>query len=339
MDLNTLWFILICVLFIGYFFLEGFDYGVGILLPFIGKSDVERRAVIQTIGPVWDANEVWLLTAGGAIFAAFPQWYATMFSGFYLALFLMLVALIARGVAFEFRSKDERPAWRGLFDWLIFGGSLVPALLWGVAIANIVEGVPIDAHMNYVGGFFNLLNPYALVGGLATLLVFTLHGAVYLTMKSEDEIRARARRAAYRVGWAAAGMAILFVAFSALRTDMFDKPGVGVLPGVVAVLAGLSLVATRLFLDRRREGWSFISTGVAILLVVASVFLTLFPRVMVSSLNPKWDLTVYNASSNPYSLHVMTIVAFTALPIVLAYLAWTYWIFRKRTSIKQVMHY
>ncbi len=339
MDLNTLWFILICVLFIGYFFLEGFDYGVGILLPFIGKSDIERRAVIQTIGPVWDANEVWLLTAGGAIFAAFPQWYATMFSGFYMALFVMLVGLIARGVAFEFRSKNEDAVWRAVFDWLIFFGSVVPALLWGVAIANIVEGVPIDAQMNYVGGFTNLLNPYALVGGLATLLVFTLHGAVYLTMKSEDAIHERARRAAYKIGWAAAGMAILFVAYSALRTDMFDKPGVGALPGIVATLAGLSLVATRLFLDRRREGWSFISTGLAILLVVTSVFLTLFPRVMVSSLNPKWDLTVYNAASNPYSLHVMTIVALTALPIVLAYLAWTYWIFRKRTSVKQAMHY
>ena len=339
MDLNTLWFILICVLFIGYFFLEGFDYGVGILLPFIGKSDIERRAVIQTIGPVWDANEVWLLTAGGAIFAAFPQWYATMFSGFYMALFVMLVGLIARGVAFEFRSKNEDAVWRAVFDWLIFFGSVVPALLWGVAIANIVEGVPIDAQMNYVGGFGNLLNPYALVGGLATLLVFTLHGAVYLTLKSEDAIRERARRAAYKIGWAAAGMVMLFVAYSAQRTDMFDKPGVGVLPGIVAMLAGLSLVATRVFLDRRREGWSFISTGLAILLVVTSVFLTLFPRVMVSSLNPKWDLTVYNAASNPYSLHVMTIVALTALPIVLAYLAWTYWIFRKRTSVKQAMHY
>ena len=339
MSLNTLWFILVCVLFIGYFFLEGFDYGVGILAPFIGKSDLERRAVIQTIGPVWDANEVWLLTAGGAIFAAFPQWYATMFSGFYLALFLMLVALIARGVAFEFRSKDERKHWRSLFDWLIFFGSAVPALLWGVAIANIVEGVPIDAHMNYVGGFFNLLNPYAIVGGLATLLVFTLHGAVYLTMKTEGELNERARRAAYSIGWAAAGIAILFVVLSAFRTDMFDKPGLGVWPGVVAVCAGLSLIATRLLLDRHKEGWSFISTGVAILFVVVSVFLTLFPRVMVSSLNPKWDLTVYNAASNPYSLHVMTIVALTALPIVLAYLAWTYWVFRQRTSLKQSMHY
>ncbi len=339
MSLTTLWFILICVLFIGYFFLEGFDYGVGILLPFVGNTDLERRAVIQTIGPVWDANEVWLLTAGGAIFAAFPQWYATMFSGFYLALFLMLVGLIARGVAFEFRSKDERPLWRGLFDWLIFFGSVVPALLWGVAIANIVEGVPIDAQMNYVGNFFTLLNPYALLGGLVTLLVFTLHGAVYLTMKTELELNARARRAAYAVGWAAAGAAILFVLYSGLHTDMFSRPGIGMLPGVVAILAGLSLVATRLFLDRRKEGWSFFSTGVAILLVVASVFLTLFPRVMVSSLNPRWDLTVQNASSNPYSLHVMTIVALTALPVVLAYMAWTYWVFRRRTTLTQAMHY
>jgi cytochrome d ubiquinol oxidase subunit II len=339
MSLNTLWFLLIGVLFAGYFLLEGFDYGVGILLPFIGKNDQERRAVIQTIGPVWDANEVWLLTAGGAIFAAFPEWYATMFSGFYLALFLMLVALIARGVAFEFRSKDQRQGWRSLFDWLIFFGSAVPALLWGVAIANLMEGVPIDAHMNYVGGFFNLLNPYALLGGLLTLLVFTLHGAIYLTLKTEGDLNARSRVGAYKVGWIATGVALLFVAYSILRTDMFRSAHVGMLPGIIAVLAGLSLISTRLFLDRRKEGWSFFSTSVAIVLVVASVFLTLFPNVMVSSLNAEWNLTIYNAASNPYSLHVMTIVAFSALPIVLAYLIWTYWIFRKRVSIDQVMHY
>ncbi len=166
--LNTLWFILIGVLFIGFFLLEGFDYGVGILLPFLGKKDEERRVIINTIGPVWDGNEVWLLTAGGAMFAAFPNWYATLFSGFYLALFLMLLALIVRGVAFEFRSKDQTPRVAHAWDWLIFVGSFVPALLWGVAFGNIVRGVPIDADMNYVGGFFNLLNPYALLGGLVS---------------------------------------------------------------------------------------------------------------------------------------------------------------------------
>ncbi len=199
MDLNTVWFALVAVLVIGFFLLEGFDYGVGILLPFLGKDDQDRRVIINTIGPYWDGNEVWLITAGGAIFAAFPEWYATMFSGFYLALLLMLVALIVRGVAFEFRSKDRRPQWRGLWDWMIFFGSFVPALLWGVAFANLIRGVPINADMQYVGTFWDLLNPYALVGGLATLSAFTLHGAVFLSLKTKDELEERAHKAAARV--------------------------------------------------------------------------------------------------------------------------------------------
>jgi cytochrome d ubiquinol oxidase subunit II len=199
-DLNTLWFILITVLFIGYFILEGFDYGVGILLPFLGKDDQDRRVMINTIGPFWDGNEVWLLTAGGAIFAAFPHWYATMFSGFYIALVLMLLALIVRGVAFEFRSKDQHPAWRRTWDWAIFVGSFIPALLWGVALGNLLIGVPIDANMNYVGGFFNLLNPYALLGGLTTLSLFILQGAIFLGLKTEGQIAERAIAATKQVG-------------------------------------------------------------------------------------------------------------------------------------------
>ena len=202
-DLNTLWFFLIVILFIGYFILEGFDFGVGILLPFLGKDDQERRIIINTIGPVWDGNEVWLITAGGAIFAAFPNWYATMFSGFYLALVLMLFALIVRGVAFEFRSKDRYPKWRNFWDWMIFIGSFVPALLWGVALGNILRGVPIDENMIYVGTFFTLLNPYALLGGLTTLTVFTLQGAIFLGLKTTDEILDRAVAATRKVGPAA----------------------------------------------------------------------------------------------------------------------------------------
>ena len=193
MALNTLWFFLIIVLFIGFFFLEGFDYGVGMLLPFLGKNDPERRLIIRSIGPFWDANEVWLLTAGGAIFAAFPDWYATLFSGFYLALLLMLVALILRAVAFEFRNKDARPQWRSFWDWMIFLGSALPGFLWGVAITNIIEGVPIDAQMNYVGGFWNLLNPYALLGGLTLVALFALHGAIFLNLRTEGEMQERAQ--------------------------------------------------------------------------------------------------------------------------------------------------
>ena len=190
-NLETLWFVLIAVLWIGFFFLEGFDFGVGILLPFIGKDDTDRRVMINTIGPTWDGNEVWLLTAGGATFAAFPEWYATMFSGFYLPLFLILLALIIRGVAFEYRSKDKKPEWRSMWDWAIFIGSFLPALLFGVAFGNLVRGLEIDAAGEYVGGFWALLNPYSLVMGVASLVLFTLHGAIFLALKSDGEVRER----------------------------------------------------------------------------------------------------------------------------------------------------
>lgn len=199
MDLNTIWFVLIAILYVGFFVLEGFDFGVGILLPFLGKNDTERRAIINTIGPHWDGNEVWLITAGGATFAAFPQWYATLFSGFYLPLFLLLVALILRGVAFEFRSKDDNPRWRSAWDWAIFAGSLVAALLLGVAFSNLARGVPIDAQMQYTGGFFYLLNPYALLGGLATVAAFAFHGAVFLSLKTTGDLLERVRQVATRL--------------------------------------------------------------------------------------------------------------------------------------------
>ncbi len=225
MDLSTLWFILVGVLFTGFFFLEGFDYGVGILMPFLGKMDEERRIILNTIGPVWDANEVWLITAGAAMFAAFPNWYATLFSGFYLALFLMLVALIVRAVAIEFRSKDKNPRWRTLWDWCIFFGSFVPALLWGVAMANIIRGVPIDANMEYVGGFFNLLNPYALLGGLAGLALFTLHGATFLSLRTEGELRQRVEALAKRL-WPLA----LFLGVATAAASYFARIIVGSAP-------------------------------------------------------------------------------------------------------------
>jgi len=221
MDLNTLWFMLVAVLFIGYFFLEGFDYGVGILLPFLAKDDQGRRVILNTIGPHWDGNEVWLLTAGGAIFAAFSGWYATLFSGFYLALVLMLVGLIVRGVALEFRSKDENPTWRETLDWLIFAGSLIPALVWGVALANIVKGVPIDASKNYVGGFFNLLNPYALLGGLTSLAGFTLHGAIFLCLKTTDDLMEKAHQIANQLWLPTLVLIFALVIAGYLATDVF----------------------------------------------------------------------------------------------------------------------
>lgn len=337
MDLNTVWFILIAVLFTGFFFLEGFDFGVGMLLPFLGKDDGDRRLIINSIGPFWDGNEVWLLTAGGAIFAAFPHWYATMFSGFYIALVLMLFALIVRAVAFEFRSKDERPAWRSLWDWMIFIGSFMPALLWGVAVGNLLIGVPIDAGMNYVGGFVNLLNPFALVGGLAFVALFVLHGAVFLSLRTDGEMLGRARSAARAAWLPAVALVVLFVGASFFVTDIFTKAGLT--PGPVPLVAAIFLLAAGWLLRKEREGWAFAATGLTIILATATVFMGLFPRVMISSLNPSWSLTIHNASSSPYTLQVMTVVAAMFVPIVLLYEGWTYWAFRKRLTRTQPMEY
>ncbi|AEF94940.1 cytochrome d ubiquinol oxidase, subunit II [Desulfotomaculum nigrificans CO-1-SRB] len=334
MDLNVLWFILVTVLFVGFFFLEGFDYGVGILLPFLGQNDTERRVIINTIGPVWDGNEVWLITAGGALFAAFPNWYATLFSGFYLALFLMLLALILRGVAFEFRSSDKSPAWRNLWDWLIFGGSLVSALLWGVAVTNLLQGVPINGNMQYVGTFGDLLTPYTLVGGVTTLLVFMLHGALFLTLKTEGEMVERAGRLARRIGIMAIPVIILLALLTYTNTDLFAKAGAGVVLGA----AGLCLILAHWLLRAGRHGWAFAANSLTIVLFTVSMFWGLFPRVMVSSLKPEWSLTIYNASSSPYTLKVMTVVALTMVPIVLLYQGWTYWVFRRRVNSKN-LHY
>ncbi|NOY60156.1 MAG: cytochrome d ubiquinol oxidase subunit II [Calditrichaeota bacterium] len=333
MDLNTVWFSLIAVLFTGFFFLEGFDYGVGILLPFMSKEDKKRRVIINTIGTFWDGNEVWLLTAGGAMFAAFPNWYATMFSGFYIALVFMLLALIVRGVSFEFRSKDKNPAWRSLWDWAIFFGSFVPALLWGVAMANLIRGVPIDANMNYTGGFFNLLNPYALVGGLASLSMFTLHGAIFLNLKTTDDVREKSRVVASKLWLPTIVLVLGFAVFSYFSTDMFSKRG------VTPIVAGLALLSVGWLIKKDRGGWAFIMSGVTIAFATITVFLGLFPRVMVSSLNEAWSLTIYNASSSPYTLKVMTIIAAIFTPIVLVYQAWTYWIFRKRISVDSDLEY
>jgi cytochrome d ubiquinol oxidase subunit II len=337
MDLNTLWFLLIGVLFTGFFVLEGFDYGVGILLPFLGKTDAERRRILNTIGPVWDGNEVWILTGGGAIFAAFPHWYATLFSGFYLALLLLLFALIVRGVAFEFRSKGESPAWRATWDWAIFGGSAVPALLWGVALANLLKGLPIDATKTFTGGFFDLLSPYALVSGLTSLALFVTHGAIFLDLKSSEPIRARAVATTKQVGPVATVLILLLVVSTYVWTDAFSRLGVN--PGLVPILALFSLLAAGALIHRSHMGWAFVMTSLTIALSVATIFLSLYPRVMVSSLDPDWSLTIYNAASTPYTLRVMSLVALVFVPIVLAYQAWTYWVFRHRITAESTLEY
>ncbi len=328
--LQTLWFILIAILWIGFFFLEGFDFGVGMLLPFLGKKDEERRAVINAIGPTWDGNEVWLLTAGGATFAAFPHWYATMFSGFYLALFLLLVGLILRGISFEYRSKDSNPAWRSRFDWMIAIGSFMASLLLGAAFANLARGVPIDENMMYTGNLFTLLNPYGLLGGLTTVVVFLLHGANFLGLKLEGELRERAIAFSKKLYIAAVVVATLLLIATYFYTDIRTKLGID--PGITPIASFVALLVAIYFINRKMEGWAFVMTALHIVLTQVTFFTLMFPRVMVSSLNPDWSLTIYNASSSQYTLTVMSVVALIFVPIVLAYQGWTYYMFRKRVS-------
>lgn len=330
MDLAALWFILVSVLFIGFFFLEGFDFGIGILLPFLGKNDTEKRVIINSIGPFWDGNEVWLITAGGAIFAAFPNWYATMFSGFYLALVVVLAALIARGTYFEYRSKKESAKWRNNWDIVMFVSSLLLAILWGTALANLIKGTPIDETMNFTGNFFSLLNIYTLWAGITTLAVFTYHGAIFLSLKTTGAIEERAKAAAKKLGPIALVVAIVLAVLSAIQTDMF-KSSIAIVAAIIGLVA---LVLTIVLMNKGKNKIAMITNGLAIASGVAALFAGLFPRVMVSTLG--YDLTITNASSSHYTLTIMTIVALTMVPIVLAYQAWTYWIFRKRVSTKEL---
>jgi len=335
MDLNTIWFALITVLFVGFFFLEGFDYGVGILLPFLGKNDNERRQIINSIGPFWDGNEVWMLTAGGAIFAAFPHWYATLFSGFYLALFLMLLALIVRAVAFEFRSKDENPQWRSLWDWALFVGSLLPALLWGVAVGNLMRGVEIDAGMNYGGGLLPLLNPFSLLVGVVFVSLFTLHGASFLSLKLGGPLMERAQAVAKKLWIPTVLVTVLFVVWTFFATDILSKFGAI----LAALIAAVALLAVGWFQKKRQDGRAFAMTGLTVICATIMVFVGLFPRVMISTLGEDLSLTIYNASASDYTLKIMTIVALIFVPIVLIYQGWNFYVFRERIGTETELEY
>ena len=329
MELTTVWFCLIAVLWIGYFALEGFDFGVGMLLPVLARDDRERRVLINTIGPVWDGNEVWLLVAGGATFAAFPEWYATLFSGFYLPLLAILLALIVRGVAFEYRHQRPEASWQGGWDRAVFWGSLVPAVLWGVAFANLVHGVPVDADGEYAGGLLTLLNPIGLLGGLVTGSLFLTHGAMFVALKTDGEIRHRARALAWRVGTPAAVLAVLFL----LLTQAETGTGASL---VLFAVAALALVAGLVAAYAGREGWAFLGTFVTIALAVAGLFVALFPDVMPSSTDPAFSLTTTNAAATDYTLRLMTWVAAVFTPLVIGYQAWSYWVFRKRISVHHI---
>lgn len=341
LELTTLWFILIAVLWTGYFVLEGFDFGVGMLLPILGRGrdaqgrpdaadgEARKRVMLTSIGPVWDANEVWVLTAGGAMFAAFPHWYATLFSGFYLPLLLILVALIVRNVGLDYRGKGSSPQWRARWDLAIIVGSFVPALLWGVAFANIVAGVPIDANREFTGNLFTLLNPLALLGGLTTLGLFLTHGAMYLVLKTEGDLRADARAMAWKAGLVTAALAVAFLAWINVSTGT-------ALSWACSGLAALALVGGLLAIQAGREGWAFTGTFLAIAFAVWALFGALFPDVMPSTTDPAYSLTAVNAASSELTLKIMTGAALVFTPIVLAYQGWTYWVFRRRIGVRHI---
>ena len=334
MDLQVLWFILVTVLFVGFFFLEGFDYGVGTILPFFGETDTERRMLINTIGPVWDGNEVWMITAGGAMFAAFPHVYATMFSMFYMALFLMLLGLIVRGVAFEFRSKFECSTWRTTWDYLIFFGSALPAFLWGVAVTNMLKGFAINENMIYKGTFFDLLSIYTIVGGIAFVLVFAYHGVAFLTLRLADtKLIERLRIIGVCLGGTAAIFYVIWFILTIFNTDMVNSILAIALYIVAATIFVISII---LLYKAKLYTKSFIASSLAIVFTTVAVFAGLFPRILISTLNPDWSLTIYNASSTEYTLTIMTVAAVVFVPVVLIYQGWTYWVFKKRISHKDL---
>jgi cytochrome d ubiquinol oxidase subunit II len=332
MHLSDLWFIAIAVLWSGYFVLEGFDFGVGILLPALGRDNTDRRVMINTIGPVWDGNEVWLLTAGGATFAAFPSWYAAMFSAFYLPLLLVLVALIIRGVAFEYRGKRDHPRWRAGWDAAIFLGSLLPALLWGVAFGNILHGIPLNAAGHFTGNFWTFLNPYALLGGVTTLTLFTLHGALFLALKTTGDLRARANEAAGIIALPVIAAGAGFLAWTEASYRSAATSGEGIASVALAAIAAVALVVAAGANWVHREGIAFAANFAAIAAATASLFTALYPHVLPSTLSPAYSLTTGNSASAAQTLAVMTVVACIFLPFVLAYQGWTYWVFRKRVA-------
>jgi len=334
----VIWFILIAILYAGFFVLDGFDMGVGMMLPFIGKNDKTRRMMVNAIGPHWDGNEVWLIVAGGATFAAFPNWYATLFSGFYLPFFLLLVALIFRGVAFEFRGKDESQKWKSFWDWAAFLGSLVAAFLFGVAFTNILRGVPIDETMQYVGGFFNLLNPFAIYGGIVFVAMFILIGAYFLVIRTADPVESAARKLANQI-WLPVMLMILV--YGACVWMFAGKGGdLGWFSMIFFIVSAVTVLIAGISTKRKRDGWAFTWMSLGILLFTFGIFAWLFPNVMISSIAAENNLTIWNSSSGVTTLQIMTAVAVVFVPIVLIYQSWSYWLLRKKvTGEKESLHY
>ena len=340
MGLQELWFIAVAVLFVGFFVLEGFDFGVGMLMAPLGYMggrtggaaavDTHRRAALNTLGPVWDGNEVWLITAGGAMFAAFPGWYATVFSGLYLPLLAILFAMILRIVSIEWRGKIDDPRWRGWADVGIAVGSWLPAILWGTAFAILVRGLPVDADAQVHLAVTDVLNPYTLLGGLATCALFLLHGAAFLMLKTSGEVRDNTLRIAQ---WISLPVVVIVGAFGLWTELAYGKPWTW---GVFAVAVVTLLAAVALLRTGTRDGWAFFATTITVVAVIVMMFGDLYPNLVPSTLNPDWSLTIYNASSTPYTLKVMTWAAVIFAPLVMAYQAWTYWVFRQRISADRI---
>jgi cytochrome d ubiquinol oxidase subunit II len=335
MDLETFWFILIAVLWSGYFVLEGFDFGVGMLLPFLPRNEGERRTMFETIGPVWDGNEVWLVVAAGATFAAFPAWYATMFSGFYLALLIVLFLLIVRVLSFEWRDKGESPRWRAVWLTANAVGSVGAPFIWGVALATLLYGVPLDSGGDFAGNFGDLFSLYSIFAGIAVVLLFAFHGATFLTLRTGGELHERAAGAARRLALPAAVAAAAFLVWTvAVAVDRNDKD---VFPPVVPAALGIvAVLLAALFASGRKAGRAFAMTALGTVLTVATIFTSLYPRVLVSSSDFGNSLTVSNASSSHYALTVMTVVALILTPVVLLYQGWTYYVFRARLTGEKV---
>jgi len=320
------WFILITILWTGFFVLEGFDLGVGMLHWFVGKDDAGQRAVINTIGPLWDGNEVWLIVAGAAIFAAFPGWYATWLSGFYLAFVLLLAALIVRGVSFEYRGKESRRRWKETWSWTLGLGSLLVPFVIGIGLGDLLNGTPIGPGQRFTGSFWGLFQPYAVLTGVMLVAMCLLHGGTFIAMKTDGAVRVRAARAARLVAPVTALLVVAWIAWTHVTA------GGGGFLNPVELIGCIAVVAAAFLAWDRREGWAFTASTVTIAICIVTLFVDLYPHVMVSSTSRAYDLTVYNTASPPYTLKVMTVVALVLLPFVLAYQAWTYYVFRKRIT-------
>ncbi len=326
MALATVWFVLITVLWIGFFVLEGFDLGVGVLHSLVGRDETQKRAAIDTIGPFWDGNEVWLIVAAAAMFAAFPGWYATTFSGFYLLMVLLLVGLIARGVSFEYRSKVESRRWRQVWDIAMTAGSVIVAAGLGIALGNMLHGVPIDSSGEFTGSVWDLLQPYALYTGLTVLLLCLTHGATFLALKLTGDSRERARRLAAVLAPVTGLLVLGFV----IWTHVSEGSGFFISPTEASAV--LAAFGAAWFAGDGYVGWGFIATTVAIAATIGSIFLDLYPRLIVSSTNSAYSLTVQDTAAGAYALKVMTVVAIIFLPVVLGYQAWSYHVFHRRLA-------